>query len=142
MSSPIASSLVPLQAGDIGMALIFMLIPLLLTVVVIAGFWKAFAKAGEPGWAAIIPIYNAYVMVKISGNPAWWLILFFIPVINFIAAIKISIDVAKAFGQGTGFGLGLAFLGFIFWPLLGFGDYDYVGAPGDGSGSVADATAA
>lgn len=122
--------LAPLQ-GDSGGAggIVFLIIYLAILVAVIAGFWKAFEKAGEPGWAAIIPIYNLYIMIKISGNDWWWLILFFIPFINLLAAIKISIDVAKAFGQGLGFGLGLTFLGFIFWPLLGFGDYQYQGAP-------------
>jgi hypothetical protein len=104
-------------------------IPTAILVAVIAGLWKAFEKAGQPGWAAIIPIYNVYIMIKISGNDWWWLILFFIPFINLLAAIKIGLDVAKGFGQGLGFGLGLVFLGFIFWPLLGFGDYQYQGAP-------------
>ena len=130
-----------LQAGGSGGsgigALLFLLVPLAIAVVVIAGFWKTFTKAGEPGWAAIIPIYNVYVMVKVSGNPWWWLILFFLPLLNLVALFKISIDVAKAFGRGLGFGIGLAMLSFIFWPLLGFGDYEYVGRNGTGGGNAA-----
>ena len=98
---------------------------LALTIVIFAGFWKVFEKAGEPGWAGIIPIYNLYVLVKISGNAWWWFILFFIPVINFFATLKISIDLAGKFNRGVLFGLGLTFLSFIFYPLLGFGDYQY-----------------
>lgn len=108
---------------------VLLLVYLAVIVVVIAGMWKAFEKAGEPGWAAIIPIYNTYVMIKIGGNAWWWLLLLFVPLINLVAIVKISVDVAKAFGQGLGYGLGLAFLSFIFWPILGFGDYQYQGAP-------------
>jgi len=113
---------VPLQAGGGNVEL---LVVLAITVVVVAGFWKTFEKAGEPGWAAIIPIYNLYVLIRISGNPWWWLILLFIPIINILAQAKISIDVAGKFGQGTLFGLGLLLLSFIFYPLLGFGNYQY-----------------
>jgi hypothetical protein len=131
MSPSIDQLLVPMQSNGVGIGggILLLLVYLVILVAVVAGFWKAFEKAGEPGWAAIIPIYNTYVMIKISGNPWWWLLLFIIPVINIIAIIKISIDVAQAFGQSLLFGLGLAFLSFIFWPLLGFGDYEYGGAP-------------
>jgi len=94
-----------------------------LTVAV--GMWKAFAKAGEPGWAIFIPVYNAVVFLKIAGKPVWWLLLMLIPVVNFIVAIVASIDFAKAFGKGTGFGLGVACLSFVFLPILGFGDARY-----------------
>ena len=116
-------AIVPLQsdgANPIGAILV-----LGFFIIFFGGMWKAFQKANEPGWAAIIPIYNAYVMIKISENKWWWLILAFLPLTNVIALFKISIDVAKAFGQGIGFGIGLAVLPFIFWPLLGFGGYRY-----------------
>jgi hypothetical protein len=135
----IAQLVVPLQNGGGGGGLagiVGLIVYLAIIVAVIAGFWKAFEKAGEPGWAAIIPIYNVYVMVKVSDNPWWWLILFFIPILNIIAVFKISIDVAKQFGQGVGFGLGLAILSFIFWPLLGFGDYQYSGGSGGDAAAI------
>lgn len=117
-------------SGGSGTGIVMLLVWLAVLVAFFAGLWKAFEKAGEPGWAAVVPIYNLYVMIKISGNQWWWLILFFLPLINLIALFKISIDVAKRFGQGMGFGIGLALLGFIFWPLLGFADYRYQqGAP-------------
>jgi len=100
---------------------------LTLTVVIFAGLWKVFQKAGGPGWAAIIPIYNLYVLVKVSGNTWWWFLMFFIPILNFFATLKVSINVAGKFNRGLLFGLGLMFLSFIFYPVLGFGDYQYQG---------------
>ena len=94
-------------------------------VLLFAGLWKVVEKAGKPGWAGIIPIYNLYVLVKISGNAWYWFALFFLPVINFFATLKVSIDIAGKFNKGILFGLGLTFLSFIFYPLLGFGGYQY-----------------
>ena len=81
-----------------------------------------------PGWAAIIPIFNLYVLIKTAGRPRWWLLLFIIPLVNIVMGFIVAIDVAKAFGKGTGFGIGLALLGFIFYPILGFGDATYQGS--------------
>ncbi|HYU35551.1 MAG TPA: DUF5684 domain-containing protein [Thermoanaerobaculia bacterium] len=102
-----------------------MIIGIVIAVVSIAGMWKVFEKAGEPGWAAIIPIYNFIVLLKIAGRPAWWVLLMLIPVVNLIILFMISIEIARRFGKGTGFGIGLALLGFIFYPVLGFGDARY-----------------
>lgn len=115
-------------AGAAG-GLVFLVIWLAILVLIIAGFWKVFEKAGQPGWAAIVPIYNVYVLCKIAGRPGWWLILFFVPIVSFVIAIIVSVDVAKAFGKGVGFALGLIFLGFIFYPVLGFGSAQYQGPP-------------
>ncbi len=104
------------------------IIPLIFTVLIIAGVWKVFTKAGKPGWAAIIPIYNAVVLLEIAGKPTWWVILYLVPIVSLVIAIIVSIAVAENFGKSTGFGIGLAFLGFIFFPILGFGDAKYVGA--------------
>jgi hypothetical protein len=106
-----------------------MLVWLAIVVVTIAGLWKTFTKAGQPGWGCIIPIYNVYLLTKIAGRPWWWLLLMFIPLVNLVIFIIIYIDVAKGFGKGVGFALGLVFLGFIFFPILGFGDAQYQGAP-------------
>ncbi|MGA2584757.1 MAG: DUF5684 domain-containing protein [Tepidisphaeraceae bacterium] len=103
---------------------IFGLVELTLVVLSIAGLWAVFAKAGYPGWASLIPFYNIYVMLKVAGRPGWWLILCFIPFVNLII-IVIPFDIAKRFGKGTGFGIGLLLLGFIFYPILGFGDAVY-----------------
>ena len=109
------------------------IIGLLIAVVLIAAMWKVFTKAGHPGWASIIPIYNIYIWCKIVGRPAWWIILLFIPFVNFIICIILCIDLAKSFGKGPGFGLGLALLGFIFFPILGFGSAQYQGPSAGGS---------
>ena len=113
---------------DEGIGIIFWLIYLAFIIFVIASVWKVFEKAGQPGWAAIIPFYNFYVILKIVGRPGWWLILLLIPLVNFVIAIIVYIDLAKSFGKSTGFGIGLVFLGFIFFPILGFGDAQYQGA--------------
>ncbi len=98
-----------------------------LIVLVIAGVWKTFAKAGKPGWAAIIPIYNLIVLLEVAGKDLWWIILFFIPFVNLIAMILVGIGVAETFGKSAGLGLGLGLLGFIFYPILGFGSAQYTG---------------
>ena len=95
------------------MEIIVLLIQLAIVVAVIAGVWKTFAKAGQPGWAAIIPIYNVYILLKIANRPWWWLLLMLIPLVNLVIAIIVAIDVAKAFGKGAGFGIGLALLGLV-----------------------------
>ncbi len=107
--------------------LFFCLFELAIIVLVVAGLWKVFSKAGRPGWAAIVPIYNVIVMLEIAGRPLWWIVLFFIPLVNLVIAIILGIDIAKSFGKGAGFGIGLALLGFIFYPILGFGDAAYKG---------------
>jgi hypothetical protein len=98
-----------------------------LVVFMIAAGWKVFVKAGQPGWAVIVPIYNAVVVLKIVGRPLWWILLFLIPLVNIVIEIIVCIDFAKSFGKGTGFGIGLLLLGFIFVPILGFGDARYAG---------------
>ncbi|HUS47414.1 MAG TPA: DUF5684 domain-containing protein [Phycisphaerae bacterium] len=112
------------------MQVILPLIYIALLVLVIAGAWKMFAKAGKPGWAAIVPIYNFVVILEIVGKPVWWVVLTFIPVANLIISIIVMIELAKVFGKGAGFGIGLAFLGFIFIPILGFGSAKYIGTAG------------
>src|SRR5438874_10034069 len=100
---------------------------LIIALLLIVAMWKVFTKAGQPGWACIIPIYNLYIWCKIVGRPGWWVILMFIPIVNFVILIILSIDMAKSFGKGAGFGIGLAFLGIIFMPILAFGSATYQG---------------
>jgi hypothetical protein len=86
-----------------------------------------FRKAGQPLWAGFVPLYNTYIVLKIIGRPGWWLILFFIPIVNIVIGIIVYFDLAKSFGKGVGFGLGLFFLSFIFIPILAFSDAQYLG---------------
>jgi hypothetical protein len=114
------------------------IVGLLIALFLIVAMWKVFTKAGQPGWASIIPIYNLYVWCKIVGRPWWWILLMLIPFVNFIILIILCIDMAKSFGKGAGFGIGRAFLGIIFWPILGFGSAQYQG-PAAAASQVAQA---
>jgi hypothetical protein len=109
-------------------SIIGLLFQLAIIAVVIAGVWKVFTKAGQPGWASIIPFYNVYILLKIVGKPGWWLLLFLIPIVNIVIAIIVSLEIAKVFGKGAGFGIGLALLGCVFYPILGFGSATYQGS--------------
>ena len=91
-------------------------------------YWKIFVKAGKPGWAAIIPIYSAIVLLEIVGKPTWWIILMFLPLVNIVIAIMVVHELSLSFGQGVGMTLLLVFLPFIGLPVLAFGDAKYQGA--------------
>ena len=106
---------------------VFMLIWFAMVAVMIASLWKIYTKAGQPGWAAIVPIYNIIILMNIVGRPVWWVVLFCIPFVNFIAMIIVYIDLARSFGKDLGFAIGMILLFFIFMPILAFGDARYVG---------------
>ena len=97
----------------------------LLGLLNLIAMWKFFNKAGEPGWAILIPIYNLIVMLRIAGKPAWWFLLFMIPLVQIVVAIDVDVRTARRFGKGVGFGLGLLFLPVIFYPILAFGSATY-----------------
>jgi len=118
----------PLTTGQIVAVL---LCSLILGIFIIAAQWKVFVKAGQPGWACIIPIYNVYVMLKIVGKPWWWLLLMLIPFVNLIYAIWMTNMLSKSFGRDEAFTVGLLLLSVIFYPILGFGSAKYLGPYGD-----------
>ena len=97
-------------------------------VVTVVGAWKAFAKAGQPGLFAIIPIINILAIMKIAGKPWWWALLLLIPIVQLFVIFIVMSNVASAYGKGLGFTLGLIFLAPLFWCILGFGDARYQGA--------------
>ena len=105
--------------------ILLILIVIALSLFLIVSFWKVFVKAGQPGWGIFIPIYNIYLLLMIAGKPGWWLILYLIPLVNIVIGILVAIDIAKNFGKDAAFGLGLVFLGFIFYPILAFGSATY-----------------
>jgi hypothetical protein len=111
-----------------GLALIPLLISLAFSLFMIIAMWKVFAKAGQPGWGVIVPIYNIICMLNIAGKPIWWIILCFVPFVNIVVIILIYAAMAKAFGKGAGFVVGMILLPIIFWPILGFGSSEYQGA--------------
>ncbi len=108
-------------------AILVILIYIAIIVLFIAGLWKTFAKAGQPGWAAIVPILNVYFMIKIAGRPGWWIILMLIPIVSLVISIIVMSDISKSFGRGIGTTLGLIFLSPIFFCILGFGSAQYQG---------------
>ena len=98
------------------------LILLAMVLLTIAAIWKVFQRAGEPGWAVLVPIYNLYVLTKVARVSGWWVLAMFIPFLGIIAAFVIAIGVAQRFGKSTGFGIGIALLPFLFYPMLAWGD--------------------
>ena len=114
-----------------GMLVGYLITFLVIYVLSVIAMWKIFTKAGKPGWASLIPIYNIVVMYQIVGLNPLLIILLFIPFINVIAAIVLSIiqciRLSKAFGKSTGFTFGLIFLSPIFLLILGFGNDKYIG---------------
>lgn len=100
---------------------------LVVLVLLVASVWAILVKAGQPGWAAIIPIYNLYVLTKVVGRPGWWVILYLIPIVNIVVLIILYNDLSRSFGKGVGYTFGIIFLPIVFLPMLGFGSARYEG---------------
>jgi len=107
--------------GGVGLA-IFLLSFMGFALLMLASMWVIFRKAGKPGWTVLVPVYNAYVMLEIAGVPGWWM---FVPFLNMVAGFRVIFGLAKNFGKGAGFALGLLFLPFMFYPALAFGNAEY-----------------
>jgi len=123
-----STAVTPGAAGALGLVAVLMnCAAAVIGIIVIVGMWKVYVKAGKPGWAAIVPIYNVVVLLEIVGRPVWWVLLLFIPLVNVVIGIIVLVELAKCFGQGVGFAIGLLLLSFIFFPILGFGDARYQG---------------
>ena len=86
--------------GNQGPGVVPFIVAILVGVVMIAAMWKVFTKAGKPGWASIIPIYNMVVLLDIAGKPVWWIILFFIPIVNLIFAILTYVGAGRQVRKG------------------------------------------
>ena len=97
-------------------------------ILMIASMWIIFSKAGQPGWASIVPIYNVFVKFRICGRPAWWFLLLLVPLVNLGVWFVLCLDLARSFGKTAGYGVGLALLPFVFHPMLAFGSAQYQGA--------------
>jgi len=128
------------SSGDMVVSVLSLLFGFALLIVALAASWKIFAKAGQPGWASLIPFYNIVVLLKIVGRPTWWLLLWFVPVVNVVISLILTHDLSRAFGKGIGFTLGLIFLGPIFILLLAFGPAQYVGVGADEPAMMPGAT--
>ena len=112
--------------GPIQLSILTMLVLIPLVVFMIIAQWKIYEKAGKPGWASIVPVYNAIVLLEIVKKPIWWIALLFIPFANFVILIIIYIELAKVFRKDIGFALGLVFLSPIFIMILGFSSAKYI----------------
>lgn len=103
-----------------GPGIVFWIVYFAIIIFMLFVMWKIFVKAGKPGWGCIVPIYNIILQLEIAGRPIWWIFLFLIPFVNIIVGIIVVLDIAKAFGKGTGFAIGMIFLPYIFFPILAF----------------------
>ena len=123
-------------AGVIAIISALMIPILIIWVIMIVSHWKIYEKAGKPGWAAIVPIYNIIVLLEIIGKPVWWILLLLIPCVNIIFAIWMTNLLSKSFGQSEGFTVGLLLLGVVFYPILAFGNYKYLGPSAKEAGGL------
>ena len=116
----------------VGLITAYLVIVIPIVLIAIVAIWRVFTKAGQPGWAVLIPFYNIYVYSQVVKRPGWWMLLYFasiIPVVGSLAVLFVSIidnlRLAKLFGKSSGFGVGIILLGVVFLPILAFGDADY-----------------
>ena len=107
----------------------FIIFYLAICVLLFVSLWKIFVKAGKPGWAAIVPIYNAWVLLEIGGEEGWKILLAFIPIVGsilvLIYTVKAYLEIARRFGKTTGFAIGMLLLSIVFFPILAFSDAQY-----------------
>ncbi len=118
----------------VGITVVWFLFIFGMAAIMIVAFWKIFTKAGEEGWKSIIPFYNTWVLLEISGKPGWWLILMMIPFVNIVIMIMMYNGLSKSFGKGIGYTLGLIFLSPIFFLMLAFSKATYTKPVGEGEG--------
>lgn len=114
-------------AAASGVSAVYVILSLAISVLTLVAMWKLFVKAGKEGWKCLIPFYNTYCLYDIAWGNGWLFLLMFVPCVNVVVGIMMLFKLAKAFGQGTGFGFGLLFLNTIFILILGFGSAEYVG---------------
>lgn len=114
-------------AAASGISAVYAILSLAISVLTLVAMWKLFVKAGRAGWKCLIPFYNTYCLYDIAWGNGWLFLLMFVPCVNVVVGIMMLFKLAKAFGQGTGFGFGLLFLNTIFILILGFGSAEYVG---------------
>ena len=115
-----------------GMGTGMLIVWLAIMVFMIVSWWIVFKKAGQPGWAILIPIYNFLVILRVASRPWWWVFAILLPIIPIVGVILLLVamififhGVSKTFGQGAGFTVGLVLLSVVFVPILAFGDYQW-----------------
>lgn len=115
------------MSGGVVILIVYCIIVLAIAILILAGMWKMFVKAGKPGWGCIIPLYNTYCLFEMSFGNGWLFLLLLVPCVDAVIGIILMVKLAKAFGKGGGYAVGLIFLPCIFFPMLGFGDAQYYG---------------
>ena len=117
-----------------GMGIGMLVVWLAVMVFMIISWWIVLKKAGQPGWAILIPIYNFLVILRVAGKPWWWvfsILLAIIPIVGMILMLVVMIlvfhGISTKFGKGAGFTVGLVLLSIVFVPILAFGDAKYSG---------------
>ena len=108
-----------------GALLFFIVLAIVIQFISWAGMWKTASKAGQVGILACIPIVQVIIWLLIAKKPLWWILLFFVPLVNIVVIVIVMNGISNRFGRGVGTTLGLIFLPFIFWPILVFGDAEY-----------------
>ena len=98
-------------------------------ILIIVSMWFIFRKAGESGFKSIVPFYNFYVLMEISGKPGWWFILLFVPVVGLAIQLLAMLSLAEEFGRSAAFAVGMIFLPMFFFPMLAFGESKYEATP-------------
>ena len=107
---------------------------LVCTVLSLVSMWMIYKKIGREGWEGIVPFYSNYVLCKVLYGNGWKFLLLLVPIYNIYFIFKMYIDLARGFHKGTGFGIGMVFLPFIFQLILAFGSAQY----GDGKNANAE----
>lgn len=110
-----------------GAAAVYYVLALIFAIVILVAMWKLFAKAGKPGWAAIIPIYNYYVLFDIVYGNGIKFLLLLVPFLNIAVSIGLYIRMAQVYGKSVGFGIGMLFFPYVCLPILAFGNSAYQG---------------
>jgi hypothetical protein len=120
MTIPVYAQDAAAQAASAAAGMTTLLVWLAIVVLLVVSMWRVFERAGQPGWMAIVPILNMYVLIKIAGKSGLLLLGLIIPVVNIVVAFIVAFGVAARFRRGQGFGIGLALLPFIFYPILAY----------------------
>ena len=131
-SGTYTTSAVQAEPAAVALSMVILAIYFAVIVLILVAMWRLFAKAGRPGWQALIPFYNAWVLAEIVGRPGWVGLLNFVPIVQIYTAIILNLDLAKSFGKSVTFGVLTIFFPIIMIPLLAFGDAKYAGPAAQG----------
>ncbi len=119
------------SGASLALLLTLFIVWFIIAILMVISIWRLFIKAGKPGWAAIVPIYNIVVMLEISGKPMWWIAMLFIPFVNIVFGIMIYYSFVKAYGKSDGFAVLAIFFPYIMYPIMAFSSKtQFIGASG------------